>query len=154
MILLSSITSRFSIAGSLDLRPFHACKRQSRMVVPALLVLCWERRMDFQDLEQSYSPAGFDWMDCLHLVEIVRRRRMKLASCCLSACSSRPGYSEKEAKSKREKRKLKSRAWRSERNKLTKEVSLIELGAIGSQAFCSSNVGSAHGCKSPDANIP
>lgn len=38
--------------------------------------------------------------------------------------------------------------------RLTKDVSLIVLAATGSQALCSSKVGSAHGCNSPDAKIP
>lgn len=55
-------------------------------------------------------------------------------------------------------RKRKELNWISDRarkiDELTNDVSLVALAATGSQALCSSNVGSAHGCRSPDANIP
>lgn len=39
-------------------------------------------------------------------------------------------------------------------DRLTNEVSVTPLAATGSQAFCSSIVGSAHDCRSPEAKIP
>lgn len=143
---LHGLISLINTRGSLDLRLFHACMHQLHKVEQALLEWCLGRQRDCQDLESTSLPMQLGWMGCQ---ERVLWRRMRLALCGLSACSSHSGRS-----ANRLNILVNSTVKNRRKERLTKEVSLTVPAATGSQAFCSSNVGSAHGCKSPDANIP